>query len=147
MNTRLDITQDLNSQARRQLEKAIEELIAFVDLIDGDENLEDDGTAEHSLGWTDRGPNASRPNVLDDLEDGADSEPSLGSIGDYGFTSQQSWSAGALNDCEKDDSDFEPWLGWDTNGQINGDNDTEADVVDECHDAEGADWIQGGQGA
>lgn len=36
---------------RAELEARIEELVALLDLIDGDENLEDNGDLEPSFGW------------------------------------------------------------------------------------------------
>lgn len=40
---------------REQLEALIEAAIAALDELDGDENLEDDGSAEPWLGWTRHG--------------------------------------------------------------------------------------------
>jgi hypothetical protein len=39
------------SLSRREIERAIERLIALLDLIDGDPDLEDGGDGEPSLGW------------------------------------------------------------------------------------------------
>lgn len=54
---------------RERLEAIIETAIELLDLLDGDTELEDDGTAEPYI-------------------------------------------AGSSSDCELDDADNEPWLGW-----------------------------------
>ena len=46
------MTQDLIAARRQDLENKIEELIALLDLIDGDPDLEDNGDAEPSIGST-----------------------------------------------------------------------------------------------
>lgn len=43
---------DMIMTSREQLEDLIEKAIEMLDLLDGDLDWEDDGTAEPSLGWT-----------------------------------------------------------------------------------------------
>ncbi|WP_197434650.1 hypothetical protein [Agrobacterium vitis] len=76
---------ELTPRLRRQIEQAIEHLVFILDQFDGDENMEDGGDNEASLGWTERGPNACLEAPSDDREvedenneDGADDEPTLG---------------------------------------------------------------------
>ena len=86
----------------------IERLIAHLDAIDGDPDLEEAGDLEPSLGF-DR--------VGYDLElDTSDDEPSLGSLAGTApfhlgtmsnWTSQTHWAAGGLADAELDTSDDE----------------------------------------
>jgi hypothetical protein len=42
----------VSASQRQRIEAIIEHLLVILDETDGDENLEDDGTAEPSLGWT-----------------------------------------------------------------------------------------------
>lgn len=79
---------------RARLEAKIEELVALLDLVDGDCDLEDNNDAEPSLGTGGRlGPDG----VEDDLEeDTSDSEHSMGwsnpRFGDH--TLPKGWSMG-----------------------------------------------------
>lgn len=79
---------------RARLEAKIEELVALLDLVDGDCDLEDNGDDEPSLGATGRlGPDG----VEDDLEDDtSDSEHSMGwanpRFGEH--TMPKGWSQG-----------------------------------------------------
>ena len=56
---------ELTPQLRREIEATVEQLIAILDLFDGDENLEEDdhgeecGDAEPSLGWRNSGSQAA----------------------------------------------------------------------------------------
>ena len=121
----------LRSLPRRTLEDEIERLIAMVDSMDIDPDLELTGDEEASLGWTERGPGTAyydpgddrerdesdwEPSALerhgkgfyasgaDDSEDSHDAEPWLGNGG--------VWIDGMQYDLEKDDSASEPSLGW-----------------------------------
>lgn len=78
---------ELTPAIRKQIEETIEHLLSVLDQFDGDENLEDDGNDEPSLGWGAGGhPDRIRnPVGADDLElddaddeDGGDLEPTLG---------------------------------------------------------------------
>lgn len=68
---------------RRTIEAEIERLIAMLDGIDGEPDLEDNGDLEPSLGWPEGGPSRLRTGfAVDDLEiedehdeDGGDTEP------------------------------------------------------------------------
>ncbi|KAA3514807.1 hypothetical protein G6L63_01140 [Agrobacterium vitis] len=85
---------ELTPRLRKRIEQAIEYLVSILDQFDGDENLEDGGDNEPSLGWTARGPEAERFDFQDrelddaDNEDGGDDEPTLGWThdGDMGQT-------------------------------------------------------------
>lgn len=69
-------------RTRKQIEAHVEMLISFLDVQDGDENLEDDGNEEPILGWPAHGPQAlSKVMDNDDREvedendeDGGDTE-------------------------------------------------------------------------
>lgn len=50
---------ELTPALRREIEATVEHLITILDRFDGDENLEDGGDSEPSLGWT--GMEASYP--------------------------------------------------------------------------------------
>lgn len=76
---------ELTPRLRKRIEQVIEHLVSILDQFDGDENLEDGGDDEPSLGWTERGPDACLSAPSDDREvedendeDGADHEPTLG---------------------------------------------------------------------
>ncbi len=60
--------------ARAALEQAIEGLIALLDALEPDPDLEENGDDEPSLGWTDRGPAAIRDSVNDDREEECEDE-------------------------------------------------------------------------
>ena len=63
---------------RAELESEIERLIDMLDAIDGDPDLEPDGT-EMDTSWTDRGPQALHGASIDEGdEQDADGEPTLG---------------------------------------------------------------------
>jgi hypothetical protein len=121
MNPRPDQTAFLvvTPAMRKRLEATIESLIALMDEIAGDPDLEETGDDEESLGWTERGPGSLGSDGGDDREaddsddeDGGDSEPTLGSIGSGSAgLSQQWWAAGAGDEREEDD-DHEPLMGW-----------------------------------
>lgn len=49
---------ELTPALRREIEATVEQLISILDLFDGDENVEDDGCAEPSLGWPTSGTGA-----------------------------------------------------------------------------------------
>jgi hypothetical protein len=59
---------------RKRLQATIENLIALMDEIDGDENLEESGDEEASLGWPERGPGAAGGHYDDREADDADDE-------------------------------------------------------------------------
>lgn len=71
----------LTPALRLQVHTTIEALISLLDQLDGDADLEDNGDAEHSLGWLARGPQRVGTDNTDleldtaDDEDGGDSEP------------------------------------------------------------------------
>lgn len=76
---------ELTPALRRRIEATIEHLVSLLDAYDGDEDLEDGGDDEASLGWTERGPDSCLLAPYDDREmedendeDGGDYEPSLG---------------------------------------------------------------------
>ncbi len=66
------------AELRRRLELAIEAAIAVLDRLDA---------------------------AREDLEDGGDAEPSLGSLN---CTDQRGWAMGGADDIEGDDADLEP---------------------------------------
>jgi hypothetical protein len=122
MNPRPDKTEFLavTPGMRKRLEATVESLIALLDEIAGDPDLEEAGDEEPSLGWPERGPAALWKDVPQDDreaddsddEDGADAEPSLGSIGSgSAAVSQEWWAAGAGDEREEDD-DREYSMGW-----------------------------------
>lgn len=96
----------------------IDALMMALDRMDGDENLEEPGDLEPSLGWTDRGQGS---HSLDDREaddaddeDGSDGEPWLGAPERHNIyiesgISQTLWAAGCLNDAEpnEDEADYD----------------------------------------
>lgn len=82
------------ARIRREAAAEIDRLIALVDAIDGDPDLEVDQADDEDGG---------------DDEDNGDSEPSLGSLG---HTSQVDWMCGGRDDLERDECDHEPSLGW-----------------------------------
>ena len=121
-------TPTTNPPSRALLEQAVERLIALIDQLDTDPDLEDNGDAEEdpdrepSLGSLDRvtqgrwSAGGSGIGGDHDLElDTADDEPSLGSTCCLGNKSQEfSWGGdGAVTDeREMDQADDEPALGW-----------------------------------
>ncbi|WP_312620455.1 hypothetical protein [Agrobacterium pusense] len=81
---------------RARLEAKIEELVALLDLVDGDCDFEENGDTEPSLGT---GGRLGRDGVEDDLEDDtSDSEHSLGwsnwTFGDHVLP--EGWNQGDL---------------------------------------------------
>lgn len=46
---------ELTPRLRKRIEQVIEHLVSILDQFDGDENLEDGGDDEPSLGWTKSG--------------------------------------------------------------------------------------------
>jgi hypothetical protein len=120
---------------RRIASREIARLIDFLDRLDGDWDLEDDGSAEPTLGWPERpgfGALSLRPGPQEDGEsewsigskgdlelDKADDEPSLGSSACFGFFgygywrgydaspewNQEHWAAGRCDDIENDPAD------------------------------------------
>lgn len=114
-------------RSRRQVEARIDELIALLDAIDDDPDLEDgddaepDQDGEPTLGW----PEAIRARLTStgmfvqalggESEDGGDREPSLGSLSCtpniLSFaaieraTSQLNWAGGGRDDRERDAGD------------------------------------------
>lgn len=57
-----------DTRARRAVEAHIEELIALLDLIDGDPDLEASEGTETSLGWQNEGPQICLRSSFDDQE-------------------------------------------------------------------------------
>ena len=126
---------------RARAESEIERLIAMLDDLDGDPDLEPNGDDEFSLGWPanvsqlalgdntldgdatalERHGAGFRPSGRDDAEDGGDDEPSLASP--ETCRSQLLWAQGAGDGFdreqdvadephdEKDEGEREPWLG------------------------------------
>lgn len=94
---------------RAGIERAVEQLLDILDVLDGDPDLEDDGTAEPWIGW----PGENYIHV----GQGAKHLP----------------GEGFLNvDCEHDESEKEPWLGWTRTGHlgessVDGEHDLESD--------------------
>lgn len=60
---------ELTPALRREIEVAVEHLIAILDRFDGDENVEDAGDDEPSLGWTEREAGSPRYHPCDDREE------------------------------------------------------------------------------
>lgn len=111
---------------RRRMEAAIDSMLALLDELDGDPDLEASNDDEPSLGWCD-GKSSFRWGSDDDREaedehdeDGGDREPSLGAPERAAFFdgwvpagdgtlhpacnySQVAWAAGASNDRELGD--------------------------------------------
>ena len=127
-------------QSREAVESRIEELIALLDELDDDPDLEDGGDAEPdedgeaTLGWLNTG---SQLHLHADYQDGeaepdADGEPSLGSPerqpsgwGPYGLnkdrrSSQVAWAAGSRSDREADAGDEGEVEEPDGNGEFQG---------------------------
>ena len=133
-STQNDFTRlvELTPELRSKIETAVERLLNILDVYDGDENAEDDGTAEPVNGWPNAGQRPVNAMSCDDdrevdnadYEDGGDSEPTLG----WSSTPLQDreYSPEELNaadlECEADVADApldeanegndEPWLGW-----------------------------------
>ncbi|TPN53979.1 hypothetical protein [Mesorhizobium sp. B1-1-7] len=116
---------------RLQLATTIESLIALLDEIDGDSDVEATGDDEPSLGWN----AAGQPGFTEDVEfdtgddeDGHDREPTLGASNDYNGSRNQTWSyqgSSQQDECEvenehggdildepHDEEDRESFLGW-----------------------------------
>jgi hypothetical protein len=90
--------------ARQEVAEPIERLIAILDEIDGEAELEPTGDEEEpTLGWT-----AGTPRILGSTMDG-EAEPSLGWTGNVNQASRNRLGDG--EDYEQDDSDREPSLG------------------------------------
>ncbi|MCH4560334.1 hypothetical protein [Mesorhizobium jarvisii] len=117
----------MTPKVRLQLATTIENLIALLDEIDGDADIEADGGDEPSLGWNAAGqPGFAEDIELDtsDDEDGHDCEPTLGASGGL----NQTWSyqestqhdecedenehGGDVLDEPHDEEDHEQFLGW-----------------------------------
>ncbi|WP_319519903.1 hypothetical protein [uncultured Martelella sp.] len=110
----LEVTPEL----RKGIEQTVEQLIALLDLFDGDENSEDDGTAEPLNGWPngDHFPPHSVTNALScdddrendnaDYEDNADCEPWLG------WTVDGETGSPCDADLESNGDEQEPLCGW-----------------------------------
>lgn len=84
MNARPDLTTFLpmTPALRRRLEATVEQLIALLDEVDGDTDLEPNNDNEPMLGWVDRGPYAweatdDREAEDEHDEDGGDREPDV----------------------------------------------------------------------
>jgi hypothetical protein len=60
---------ELTPALRREIEATVEHLIAMLDRFDGDENVEDGGDNEPSLGWTEREAGSPRYHPCDDREE------------------------------------------------------------------------------
>lgn len=128
MNARADFVTvylPITPAMRARLEATIEALVALLDEIDGDADLEPDEDAEPSLGWNyrfdgtpvqvgrdDRGDDRELDRADD--EDGADREPWLGWRGD----GRGAWGDEGTDDREdepehlEDGGDAEPSSGW-----------------------------------
>ena len=135
------VTPDFEPIDREVVGDALDVVIAHLDALDApDEDLEDGGDAERSLGWTESGPRFCY-DYEDREADNADGEPSLASperhptvpgwstpglYVDRGpDSSQLRWAEGAQHDGETvnedgddldrgehDESDKEPSIGW-----------------------------------
>ncbi|TNB48054.1 hypothetical protein FF124_10765 [Martelella lutilitoris] len=138
VSTQDDFTRlvELTPELRRKIETAVERLLDILDVYDGDENAEDDGTSEPVNGWPNEGQRPVNAMSCDDdrevdnadYEEGGDREPTLG------------WSSTPLQDREYCPEEL-----------IAADNECEADVADEQHDEadEGNNepwlgWVAGG---
>ncbi|MFO1126393.1 MAG: hypothetical protein U1E25_14690 [Methylocystis sp.] len=77
---------------RRRIAAAVDALVALLDEIDGDPDLEEDDPLED----------------VEPLEDGGDDEPSLGAPGAAFLPSQSHWSQGAGDDLEDEHDGREP---------------------------------------
>lgn len=121
---------------RAELESEIERLIEMLDAMDGDPDLEPDGT-ELDTSWTDRGPQALRGASIDEGdEQDADGEPTLGApeatLWSAGFYRSVSHGAPVFVHVEPVDSQAS-WargLG-DDDEQVNEDG---GNILDEPHD-------------
>lgn len=60
---------ELTPSLRREIEATVEHLIAILDRFDGDENVEDAGDYEPSLGWTEREASCLHYRSCDDREE------------------------------------------------------------------------------
>jgi hypothetical protein len=103
-------------EARELLERAIECLIALLDLQEGDPELEEGGDEEATLGWPNadhRAGAAGQVRLYPEERDG-DNEPSLGwgdmesRYGHYDWQSRQG--------LEEEHDGSEPSLGWQNDG-------------------------------
>jgi hypothetical protein len=85
-------------KARSRLEAKIEELIALLDLLDGDPDVEDNGD-EHDVGmpiaWCASSYASGQTLILEDDEDGGDAEPN-GDEADTSFTEDE-WGCGTCH--------------------------------------------------
>ncbi len=116
---------------RLRIETTVENLLALLDEIEGDENLEDGGDAEPSLGWTRHGAGWAEYRdgpALDDREaedehdedgdpgeDNGDAEPSLGSMGFYA-NGKLEYDLEADTSDDEPGGDDEPSMGWTEKG-------------------------------
>jgi hypothetical protein len=110
---------------RLRLATTIENLIAMLDEIDGDENLEEPGDSEPWPAWPERGPGAEGGDTVDreldeaDDEDGAEAEPTLGAPDRGGcYLSQAHWADGARGDHEREDASEDEGAQCDDEGAI-----------------------------
>lgn len=86
------------SDGRALLERAVESLIAFLDLLEPDPDLEDNGDAEEEP----------------DREDGGDAELGLGwqNEGSQSCLRQSIWDREDEHDGREPSEDYEPSMGW-----------------------------------
>jgi hypothetical protein len=103
-----------SAHGRQLLEQAVECLIAFIDMLDPDRDLEDNGDAEPSLGWP-----IPQEMLGQRLNTDADCR------GDFG------------DDREHDTADDEPSLGWQNEGSQGRLHVSNDDCEEQCED-EGA---------
>ncbi len=105
-------------EARHRLEAKIEELIALLDLLDGDPDLEDNADAEPSLGSTAKciGNECVEDLELDDCDDeaGGDEEPTMGWSNPEGLRAQVQEEAIQIQGFDFDDGP----LGFDGSGNL-----------------------------
>lgn len=59
---------ELTPALRREIEATVERLISILDMFDADENLENDGSDEPSLGWTELEARFPQYHPCDDRE-------------------------------------------------------------------------------
>ncbi|MCH4560329.1 hypothetical protein [Mesorhizobium jarvisii] len=86
---------------RKAIAASIEQLIDMLDAMSPDPDLEDGADNEPSLGWTDRGPQATSNVFLD------------GRGSAYDDREEENEHGGDILDQPHDDNgDSEPWLGW-----------------------------------
>ncbi|MGO6875572.1 hypothetical protein ACCS85_27590 [Rhizobium ruizarguesonis] len=98
---------------RETIESYVEQLIALLDLFDGDPDLEDNGDSEPSIGST---PQCIGNACLEDLElddcddeEGGDEEPTMGWSNPEGLRTHIPEEANQITDFDYDEGS----LGWD----------------------------------